>query len=107
MTSKTQLYRVSYTVHTEISAETQLQALKMVMEAGEIFDSEKENWSVRLAHETKTEHRLCLHYWGDYRKRCQRPEGHAGEHWYLAPASAISVEVDFGTMPPEEPTPEV
>jgi len=51
-TSKTQLFRVSYTVHTEISAETQLQAMKMVMEAGEIFDSEKENWSVRLADET-------------------------------------------------------
>lgn len=60
MTSKTNLYRVSYTVHCEINAESGEQALAMVRQAGDIFDSTKEDWAARLADETTTD-LVCPH----------------------------------------------
>jgi hypothetical protein len=38
----------------------------------------------------------CPHYWGSHDKRCELPEHHAGhEHYYLVPASAINLDVDW------------
>jgi hypothetical protein len=45
--------------------------------------------------------RRCPMYWRVHENRCVRQRGHAGECFYLAPTSAISVNVDF-VLPDDE-----
>lgn len=42
------LYRVSCTVHYDVSAESPEQAMQMVKDGEEVFDSTIEDWRVRL-----------------------------------------------------------
>lgn len=72
------------------------------------FHAAREVKALREALSTSAEESLgvqshrCPMYWSSHESRCVLDRRHKGDCYYLAPARAISLDVNF-TMPPKEP----